>query len=114
MGSLASNTMEGGEESDSWKFGLCFICLGILFVMGMGVFSLMFYGIRGDSVCLDPPMPDHGVLLFARNVNGSILEGAIAEYQCKQGYRLVGPSRKICMISGDWEPEENIFCAIDT
>ena len=65
-------------------------------------------------MCLDPPMPDHGVLLFARNVNGSILEGAIAEYQCKQGYRLAGPSRKICMISGDWEPEENIFCAIDT
>ena len=52
------------------------------------------------------------MLKFTRKVNGSILEGDIAEYVCKDGYQRVGPEKKVCMESGEWLPEENIFCAV--
>ena len=67
----------------------------------------MFVG----SVCFDPPLPQHGILLFTRNVNATILAGAVAEYQCEEGYHLVGPGKKVCTEEGRWEPEDNIFCA---
>merc|ERR1712189_28854 len=104
--------MEIEEEGDGWKCGLSFVFFGIVFIMSMGVFSLIYH--REVSVCLDPPKPDHhGVLIFSKNVNGTILEGAIAEYKCDQGYTLVGPSTKICKKTGDWEPVDNIFCALN-
>ena len=35
--------MEGDNDGNGWKFGLSFICCGIVFVMGMGVFSLVYH-----------------------------------------------------------------------
>ena len=64
------------------------------------------------SVCFDPPVPSHGILVFARDVNGTIQAGAIAEYECEQNFQLAGPDKKICMEDGKWLPEDNIFCAL--
>ena len=38
-----------GEQEDdtTWVYGLSGICICIVFVMGMGVFSAVFYGIPG-------------------------------------------------------------------
>ena len=35
--------MEGDNDGNGWKFGLSFICFGIVCVMGMGVFSLVYH-----------------------------------------------------------------------
>ena len=35
--------MDGENDGNGWKFGLSFICLGIVCVMGMGVFSLVYH-----------------------------------------------------------------------
>ena len=35
--------MEGDNDGNGWKFGLSFICCGIVFVMGMGIFSLVYH-----------------------------------------------------------------------
>ena len=37
-------TMDQNEDGNAWKFGLSFICLGIVGVVSMGVFSLIHYG----------------------------------------------------------------------
>ena len=67
----------------------------------------------GNSICGDSQTsPENGNLLFTRNENGTILTGAVAEYQCKQGYQLIGPAKKICMEKGDWEPQDKVFCAV--
>ena len=66
--------------------------------------------ILSGSVCYDPPVPQHGVLVFSRNTSGAILAGVVAEYQCKDGYRLVGPHWKVCKEDGEWDPKEIIIC----
>ena len=38
--------MSDDEERSGWKYGLCCICVGIVCVMSMGVFSLLYYGSR--------------------------------------------------------------------
>ena len=72
---------------------------------------VFFKRFSAGSVCFDPPLPKHGVLVFARDVNGSIEAGAVARYQCEPGYLLVGPGTKTCREGGRWEPLDNIFCA---
>ena len=42
--------MEHSDDGDGWKYGLCFICLGIVFVLSMGVFSMLYYGGRGGTL----------------------------------------------------------------
>ena len=42
--------MERDDEGDGWKYGLSFICLGIVFVLSMGVFSMVYYGGRAGTV----------------------------------------------------------------
>ena len=40
--------MDNNEDGDGWKIGLSFICIGIMMVMGMGVFSLLYHkGLKG-------------------------------------------------------------------
>ena len=34
--------MSAEDDENGWKFGLFFICLGILTVMGMGIFSCAY------------------------------------------------------------------------
>ena len=127
--------MEGQDDGNGWVFGLSFICLGIVCVMGMGVFSMVYHSrLRGrfkfkdklylsgtylkdllsvESVCKDPqPSPDNGVIIFEKNENGTILAGALAEYLCNGGYQLLGPDKKVCMKVGDWEPKDKVFCVI--
>ena len=42
--------MDNNEDGDGWKIGLSFICIGIMMVMGMGVFSLLYHkGLKGKS-----------------------------------------------------------------
>ena len=44
------DTTEGGN---GWKYGLSLICLGIVCVMGMGVFSLVYHAeYKGEYCCL--------------------------------------------------------------
>ena len=39
----------GNGDGNGWKIGLCFICFGIVGVMSMGVFSLIYHwGGRGE------------------------------------------------------------------
>ena len=39
--------MEGQNDGNGWVFGLSFICLGIVCVIGMGVFSMVYHrGLR--------------------------------------------------------------------
>ena len=72
--------------------------------------SILFLGF---SDCLDPePAPDNGSLLVNKNENGTILAGAMAEYTCKDGFTLVGPSSKVCSETGEWLPLESAFCSI--
>ena len=122
--------MDRHGDGNGWKFGLCFIFFGLIGVLSMGVFSLLYHkGIIGSyinfhssrnelfptgfSLCSDPePSPENGKLLFTPKFNGSILEGDIAEYVCKNGYQRVGPGKKVCMETGEWLPEENIFCSV--
>ena len=35
--------MDGDDDGNGWKYGLSFICLGIVCVMSMGVFSLVYH-----------------------------------------------------------------------
>ena len=42
--------MDGSDEGNGWKFGLSFICLGIVGVMSMGVFSLVYHTKNGKCV----------------------------------------------------------------
>ena len=44
-------SMEG--DGDGWKYGLCCICLGIVFVLSMGVFSMLYYGARMGNISQD-------------------------------------------------------------
>jgi hypothetical protein len=68
----------------------------------------------GNSICKNPPpSPKNGILLFTRNQNGTILTGAVAEYQCKQGFQLIGPDKKTCMEKGDWEPLDKVLCTVN-
>ena len=127
--------MDNNEDGDGWKFGLSFICIGIIMVMGMGVFSLLYHkGLKGtntcystisedlfailyvgDSVCNQPdPAPSNGELHFVTDKNGTILVGALAEYHCNEGYDILGPSKKVCMEEGHWEPKDKVFCVIKT
>ena len=41
--------MERDPDGDGWKYGLSFICLGIVFVLSMGVFSMVYYGGRAGT-----------------------------------------------------------------
>ena len=58
-----------------------------------------------------PPAPEYGSLLLSKNSNGTILAGAIAEYTCKDGYLLTGPSVKVCNQTGEWLPLDPVICA---
>ena len=67
----------------------------------------------GDNICLEPdPSPENGELIFSKSVNGTILAGALAQYKCSDGYQVLGPDKKICMESGDWEPKDKVFCIL--
>ena len=64
-------------------------------------------------MCNDPDQaPNNGFLLFTLNENGTILVGDVAEYQCKNGYQLVGPDKKVCMEEGEWQPKDKVFCVV--
>ena len=41
--------MENSAVGNGWKFGLFNICVGIVLVVGMGLLSLMYYGIIGGE-----------------------------------------------------------------
>ena len=36
--------MDRHGDGNGWIFGLCFICFGIVAILSMGVFSLMYHG----------------------------------------------------------------------
>ena len=38
--------MEGETDGHAWKFGITFVALGLISILGAGVFSLLHYGIR--------------------------------------------------------------------
>ena len=42
--------MDQNDDGDGWKYGLCFIFLGIVFVLSMGVFSMLSNGGRGGKL----------------------------------------------------------------
>ena len=65
-------------------------------------------------MCYPPDKaPKYGELIFAPNENGTIVEGALAEYRCSTGYNIMGPSKKICMEDGWWKPRDKVFCVKD-
>ena len=95
-----------GEEDGSWRYGIAFVGVGLLFTIGMGVVSVIIT--RGvtitimtvsydwhlaspdKSVCSNPPYFEpsdegdgllHGSVHFIRN--GSILHGAEVTYRWK-------------------------------
>ena len=45
--------MDRRGDGNGWIFGLCFICLGIVCVLSMGVFSFMYYGGMIGECCKD-------------------------------------------------------------
>ena len=40
------------EDDNTWVYGLSGICICIIFVMGMGVFSALYFGIPGRFLSL--------------------------------------------------------------
>ena len=64
------------------------------------------------SICSDPEVaPDNGSVLLQGHGNGTIPAGSIAEYKCKEGYTLIGPSVKVCTERGNWQPYHKVYCA---
>ena len=59
-------------------------------------------------MCSHPSKLRYGFILF--NETGVIKNGTVAEFFCDKGLKLEGPSKKVCLSSGKWDPDEKVKC----
>uniref|UniRef100_A0A674JUS0 Sushi domain containing 4 n=1 Tax=Terrapene triunguis TaxID=2587831 RepID=A0A674JUS0_9SAUR len=61
--------------------------------------------------CVDPGVPEHG---YKTPSAGVFFESAVVRLHCQEGYRLKGPSKKICVRhfngSLSWKPSDKPVC----
>jgi hypothetical protein len=61
-------------------------------------------------VCEHPKKLRYGVRMFDEVFDGIIRNGTVVEFSCEKGWTLNGPVKKMCLVSGLWDPEERPQC----
>ena len=61
-------------------------------------------------MCEHPRKLKHGVHKFNEAFDGIIRNGTVVDFLCEQGWTLNGPGKKMCLVSGLWDPEERPEC----
>ncbi|XP_065445449.1 sushi domain-containing protein 4 isoform X4 [Chrysemys picta bellii] len=68
-------------------------------------------GFDDFHACVDPGVPEHG---YKTPSAGVFFESAVVRLHCQEGYRLKGPSKKICVRhfngSLSWKPSDKPVC----
>lgn len=73
----------------------------------------MFIDIGFDDLraCANPGVPEHG---YRTPSAGVFFESAVVRLHCQEGYRLKGPSKKLCVRhfngSLSWKPSDKPVC----
>jgi len=116
---------DGSDDGCGWKFGMAFVCTGILFVMSCGVASVVYYADR--PVCGVPPTVEHATWTML-DKNNKLKNTTIKHkdtlnyfskfkdtlnYKCDSGFHMGKLSQLTCTAKGLWEPleREGLKCA---